>query len=69
MLMKKPLTDDEFWELVDKFERKDISVEEAIKEICSHTNSYSVASADFSLLCKRDITKEERNLIRAHTNG
>lgn len=57
--MKKPMTDDEFWNLVDEYESKSIDITEVIKQICAHTNSISVALADFNLLTKRNPTKEE----------
>ena len=63
------MTDNEFWELVDKYERKDISKEDAIKEICDSNDSYTTAIADFSLLVKRTITKDEKLLIKEHIDG
>ena len=57
--MKKTMTDEEFWNLVDDYESHKIDIVEAIKQICSHTNSMSVALADFNLLTNRNPTKNE----------
>ena len=59
------MEDNQFWELVDKYERNDITVKEVIEEICAHTKSYQVAVADLSLvITDRVITTEEKNYIK-----
>ena len=64
--MKPPLTDEEFWDLVDRYEKKEISADEALDVILEHTKNYEVATADFSLLVTRTITKEELQKIKEH---
>ena len=58
------MDDNRFWDLVDRFERKDISVNEVIQEICKFTKSYEVAMADLSLVVKRTITNEEKLYVK-----
>ena len=59
------MEDNQFWELVDKYERGDITNMEVIKEICAHTKSYEVATADLALVIKdRALTTEEKNYIK-----
>lgn len=67
--MKIPLTDDEFWDLTDKYESKKITEEQALDVILSHTNNYEVATADFTLLVKRGLTKEEKIKIKEKLNA
>lgn len=62
--MSKGMSDELFWDLVDLYETKSISKDEAIEEICKYTNSYDVAVADFSLLKKDNITNEEKLKIK-----
>ena len=62
------MNDNEFWDLVDRYERKDISVNEAVREICNHAKTYEVAMADLELLLKRTITKEEKLLVKEYLN-
>ena len=62
--MSKGMSDELFWDLVDLYENKSISKDEAIEEICKYTKSYDVAVADFSLLKKGVITSEEKLLIK-----
>lgn len=58
------MEDESFWALVDDFEAGKITVDEAIKDICRNTKNYNVAIADFSLVVKRTITKEEKLKIK-----
>ena len=59
------MEDNQFWELVDKYERGDITSKEVIEEICAHTKSYQVATADLALIITdRALTTEEKNYIK-----
>lgn len=58
------MNDEEFWDLVDRYESKDISKEDAIKEICKYAKTYEVAMADLELLVKRTITKDEKEMVK-----
>ena len=58
------MDDNRFWELVDAYESKQMTKDEVIEEICRSTKSFDVAIADFALLIKRTVTKDEKNKIR-----
>lgn len=62
------MTNEKFWELVDSYERKDITDEEAIKIICAATDDYLVAYADYSLLVRRVITTDEKKKMKELLN-
>jgi hypothetical protein len=66
--VKTPLTDDEFYELVDLYENGSIKSDDALDIILKHTNNYEVAEADFTLLVQRGITKEEKQKIKEALN-
>lgn len=67
--MSAGISDDKFWELVDAYESGDVSKEDVMRMICNATKSYSVAIADWALLVKRTITKEEKLQIKEILDG
>lgn len=66
--MKQGLSDDRFWELVDLYEKKDITEEEVIDELCYYSKNFNVVMADYALLVGRTVTSEEKKLIKEKLN-
>ena len=63
------MQDEAFWSLVDDYESGKMSVDDVIAEICRNTKNYNVAIADFGLVVKRVITKEEKLKIKEYLDG
>lgn len=63
------MDDSIFWELVDDYENGKITSQEVLEEVCRSTKSYTVATADFVLVVKRSMTKEEKEFVKEKMYG
>lgn len=58
------MEDNAFWELVDAYESGKVTSDDVIDDICRSTKSFEVATADFVMVVKRAMTKEEKQKIK-----
>jgi len=63
------MSDERFWELVDDYENGKITANQVIELICKETKDYSVATADFALVVKREVTKAEKMKFKLLLDG
>ncbi len=63
------MSDERFWELVDDYENGKKTVNEVIEDICRETKNYNIATADFALVVKREVTKAEKMKFKLLLDG